>query len=223
MYRLLGLFIILILVVSCDTGFNSKGLVIDKSTQLPIDNVKIDIKGKGTTYTDSLGYYKIDTMIYGYAGNLEILLNKDGYKTKHVNFKTDKIEMNNALIELEKLGKSTVHFCIEKKRISQLYYFNMYFISLFNLLTLLFLLFKKKIRGKILWILGVILFNLTILISFTDCSISDFKLINSPIPLTHYWIHPYSIKIVIPVFAIIFWGIYLIKKKALFKNENRNA
>ncbi len=210
-------------LVSCDTGFQSKGLVLDKSTQLPINNVKIDIKGRGITYTDSIGHYKIDTMIYGYAGNLEILVKKDGYKAKHVNFKLDKIKMDNALIELDKIENSVDIYYIKENRISQFYYFNLYCISLFTLLTLLFLIIKKKIKWKILWILAILLINLTFFVSITDCSISDFKIINSPFHLMKYWLNPYSFKIVIPIFSIAFWILYFTKKSIIVIDDSMNS
>jgi hypothetical protein len=78
MYKFFALVILVTLMVSCDTGFHSEGLVIDKSTRLPIDSVKIYVKNIDTVYTDSFGKYKIDTTIHGYAGDLEILLAKKG-------------------------------------------------------------------------------------------------------------------------------------------------
>lgn len=160
-------------------------------------------------------------MIYGYAGDLEILLAKNGYKTKHVGFKTDAIKKDSTLIELEKLTGFSEDFCLNQKTVSQLFYFNKFFISSLNILTLMFLIFRKRVKWRFLWILGVLLINLTIFISFTDCSISDFKLINGPIYLTHYWFYPYSVKIVIPIVTVVFWCIYLIKKRILFKTENQ--
>lgn len=207
-------------MVSCDTGFHSAGLVINKATRQPIDSVKIYIKNIDSTYTDSLGHYKIDTMVYGYAGSLEILLAKDGYKTKHVNFKSDPISKDAAVIEMEKLEADSLEdLCIQKKVVPIMYYVNLYFISLLNLLTLLFLIFKKEIKRKIVWILSVLLFNCTLFVSITDCSIMDFSLINGPFYLTHYWLYPYSVKIVVPIATILFWCIYLIKRRIVFRTK----
>lgn len=214
-----GFVIVILALISCDTGFHSKGLVIDKMTRLPIDSVTINIKNLDSVYTDCMGKYEIDMMIYGYAGELEILLSKQGYRTKHVNFKKDKIEKDNALIEMEILENSTEEYCVDLKRISQIRFFNKYFISLINILTLLFLILKKRVKWRILWILGVLILNFTIFISFVDCSMMDFKPINGPVFLTHYWHYPFSIKIVIPITSIAFWSIYLINKILLFKHE----
>ena len=61
------LIMMFLLLMSCDTGFHSKGVIIEKVTQLPIDSVKVSIKGLGITYSDSLGHYEIDTVIFGYV------------------------------------------------------------------------------------------------------------------------------------------------------------
>ena len=219
MNKFLVIIFIVTFMVSCDTGFHSEGLVINKSTQLPIDSVKIHIKDLDSIYTDSVGKYRIDTMIYGYAGYLEILLVKEGYQTKHVNFKNDRVIQDNAIIEMEMLNGSTQEFSLPKKTISLMYYFNLYIISLVNVLTLLFLIFRKGIPWKYFWILGVLLFNLILFISFTDGSVSDFSILNGPVYLTHYWIYPYSVKIVLPLTSIMFWILYLAKHKIAFKIE----
>jgi hypothetical protein len=207
------------MLISCDSGLNSSGVVVDKKTRLPIDSVTINVKNLYSVYTDSMGKYKIDTTIYGHVVYLEILLSKQGYKTKHVDFKNDKIKKSNAIIEMEILEDSTEEFCFDLKQVSQMYYFNKYFISLINILTLFFLILKKRVKWKLIWILGVFIFNFTIFISFVDCSIMDFKPINGPIFLTHYWHYPFSIKIVFPIASIAFWSAYLINKRLLLKPE----
>lgn len=218
-FRYLGLALIITTLISCDSGLYSKGVVIDKKTGLPIDSVIINVKNIDTVYTDSKGKYKVDTTIYGHVVDLEILVSKQGYKTKHVNFKKDKIKKNNAIIEMEILENSTEESCFDLKRVSQMYFFNKYFISLINILTLLFLIFKKRVKWRIIWILGVFIFNFTIFISFVDCSLMDFKPINGPVFLTHYWHYPFSIKIVFPIASIAFWSAYLINKRLLLKPE----
>lgn len=219
-YKFAGLFFLLVFLTSCDTGWSSKGVVIDKSTGHPIENAKIDVKGLGSTYTNEVGQYKIDTMIHGLAGQLEILVEKEGYRSKHVNFKTDKIDRKNARIEMDKLETATEEFCSNRKWVSRFYYFNLYFLSLLNVLTIVFLIFKKKIKWRALWILGILLFNFTLFLSFTDCSIVGFRIINGPIFLTHFWVYPYSVKIVVPLVTLLFWGIYLPKRNGLLKIIN---
>ena len=204
-------------MISCDTGWSSKGVVIDKSTGLPIENAKIDIRGFRFIYTNDSGWFKIDTMIYGNVGPLEVLVEKEGYKSKHLNFKSDKVDMKNARIEMEKLEPPTAELCISRKWIPRFYYFNLYFLSLLNVSTIVFQIVKKRIKWRGLWILGIMLFNLALFISFTDCSIASFRIINGPIFLTHYWVYPYSVKVVIPIFTLMFWGIYLMNRKLICK------
>ncbi len=158
--------------------FDSRGLVIDKATRLPLDSVKINIKSIDSVFTDSIGKYNYHKMVYGYAGEFEMLLSKKGYKTKHVNFKNDKIDRQNALIEMEKLEKSSKDLSIKKEAVSKMYFVNLFVISIFNLLTLLFIIFKKRIKRKILWIAGILLFNITLFFSITDGSLSGYKLNN---------------------------------------------
>lgn len=208
------------LLTSCDTKFDSKGLVVDKLTKLPIHNVKINIKELDSTYTDSLGRFVINKFVNGWAGDFEILLEKEGYKTRHINFETRNIKRDSAVIELEKLASDSESYCFDKKIISHIYYFNKYFLSFLNVLTILFLIIKK-IKWKIVWILGILLNNLTIWISYTDCSIIKFHFINGPIYWTHFGMNPYSFKIVIPIITLVFWTIYLIKKNVLIKETYR--
>jgi hypothetical protein len=214
-----GLVLLILILISCDTGFNSKGIVIDKMTRLPIDSVTINIKNLDSTYTDNTGKYKIDTLIYGYAGELEVLLSKQGYKTKHINFTKNKLEKDNALIEMELLNDSTDDYCIDIKRAPQMHFVNKHIVSLVNILTMLFLVLKRNVKLRVLWILCVLMLNFTIFISFVDCSIMGFNPFNGPVFLTHYRHYPFSIKIVIPVATIVFWSIYLINKTLIIKHE----
>jgi len=219
MFRILALISVLFFLLSCDTGFSSKGFIIDHSTGLPIDNVTIHIKDLDSIRTDSTGKYKIDTLIYGSAGNLEILLKKEGYKTKHVSLRKSKNRNANELIQMEKIENTSDNYCMKKKRVAQMFYFNKYVLSLINIATILFLIFSIRIKRRMLWIFGILLFNLTFFITYTDCSINNFRLINGPVYLTHYWIYPYSVKIVVPLATMTFWLIYLRFRKILLKPQ----
>lgn len=215
----LRLIFIILSITSCDSALNSTGVVIDKTTGLPIDSVTVNAKNIYFVHTDSMGKYLIDTAMYGHVVSLEILLSKQGYKTKLVDFKNDQISKQNALIEMEVLESSIEEFCFDLSRVSQMYFFNKYFISMINVLTLVFLIFNKRVRWRIVWILGVFMFNFTAFISFVDCRILDFNLINWPVILTHYWHYPFSIKVVFPFASVVFWSAYLINKRLLVKPE----
>lgn len=206
--NILLLIMMFLLLMSCDTGFHSKGVIIEKVTQLPIDSVKINIKGLGLTYSDSLGHYEIDTVINKNAGALELLLEKEGYVTRHITFDKTGIKRDSAVIALERTANSTGSYCINSKYVAWMFYFNKYVLSLINILTLLFLIIKKKIKWRLAWIIGVLLCSFTLFISYTDCSIVKFYVLNGPIYLTHFWVHPYSVKIVMPIATIAFWVFY---------------
>jgi hypothetical protein len=220
--NILALLFLSIFLASCDKIYHSEGLVIDELTRLPIDSVKISIKELDSTYTDQSGRFGINKLVNYWSGDFEILLEKRGYKTKHINFETFHLMRDSAIIELEKSENSSENICISRETVSRMYYFNMYFISLLNILTLLFLIIKK-IRWKILWIIGILLLNLTIFISFTDCSIIKWSIINGPVYLTHFWIYPYSVKIVIPIMTITFWIIFLTNKSVLINDKKVHA
>ena len=207
--------IICVLFISCDTKFSSNGVVIDQNTRQPVVGVKISIKDRDSTYTDNFGKYRIDKFIYGWAGDFEILLEKDGYKTKHVNFNRGKLQSANTTIELEKSeGKSVC--AVDRKYVKTMFYFNKYVLSLLNLLTFLFVAIKKKVDYRFVWIMGILLLNPTFFISFTDLSLVKFNFLNGPVYLTHFHMYPYSLKFIIPLTSILFWIIYLVKRDKIF-------
>lgn len=202
------------LLTSCDTGFFSTGQVIDKNTKQPIEAVRIDAKGFDTTFTDSAGKYEIQKFVCGYAGNLELLLEKEGYKSKHISFKSG-IEKNPVLIELEKSvdGKAV---CVDRVWVKRLFHFNQYFFPLLNLLTLIFVAAKRNLRWKFAFIPGILLLNFYIQFSFTDFS---FVGINYMIGLLWPFYHPYSLSLVVPFATLLFWGLFLFRKNLIFRKE----
>jgi len=213
--QLFILVVICVLLISCDTKFSSNGVVIDQNTHQPVAGVKISIKDRDSTFTDNFGKYRIDKFIYGWAGDFEILLEKDGYKTKHINFNKGKLQLVNAIIELEKSEGKPV-YAVDRKYVKTMFYFNKYVLSLLNLLTLLFVAIKKKVNYRFVWIMGILLLNPTFFISFTDLSLVKFHLLNGPVYLTHFYMYPYSLKFVFPVATILFWIIYLVKRDKIF-------
>jgi len=201
------------LFYSCDTGFYSTGRITDAATGFPVDSAKVSLKELNYTFTDSNGYYKVDTVIHKAAGQLELLIEKEGYKTRHVNFRNDCIDKRNSIITLERTDKEKDSSCLPRKLVSMMFYFNKYLISSINLLTLIFLFFKRKIKYRAIWIILVLLGNITLYISYTDCSIVKMSVLNGPVYLTHFWVYPYSVKIVIPLATLAFWGYYIFFRK----------
>ena len=74
-----------VLLSSCDTGVSFNGQVVDKTTHQPISGVRINVKDRDTTFSYSSGNYRYNRMMYGMFGDVDILLEKEGYKAKHLN------------------------------------------------------------------------------------------------------------------------------------------
>jgi hypothetical protein len=209
---LFTLVVISLLLSSCDQGVSFNGEVIDRITQKPIQGVSINIRNWDTTYTDSLGIYKFSKTHYGYFGDIEILLKKDGYKTKHLNLTTQNERKTDEVIKLEKSNGKFANRIDQKYQII-MFYINKYFMSLLNLLTLLFVAFHKNTLYRFNWIIGILFLNLTLYFSITDLHLVNFHLINGPIYLQHYNWHPFSLKIVFPGASILFWILYFAKRE----------
>ena len=203
--------IVCVLLSSCDTGVSFNGQVVDKNTHKPIAGVRINVKDRDTTFTDSIGNYKYSRMMYGMFGDIDIMLEKKGYKAKHINLSAGNTPRIDAVIELQKSDATTVN-SVDRKYVKTMFYFNKYVLSLLNVLTLLFIIIHKKVEYRLVWILGILLFNLTFFFSYTDFSLVKYLLLNGPVYLTHYWVYPYSLKFVIPIATILFWVLYLFKK-----------
>lgn len=81
----LGLF----LITSCECSRSAKGVIIDETTQLPMDSVRVE----GLTislyhiYSDSVGKYFISTKMTGAVGgcpDYKVSYSKEGYQTQVV-------------------------------------------------------------------------------------------------------------------------------------------
>lgn len=216
------LIIILVLAVSCDTKFYAEGSVVDKATKLPLEYVAISVKNLDTIYTNSQGQFHIDTFIHRYTGDFEILLEKEGYKSRHVNFKESQMKQKELFFEMEKLQESGTSTSLSERRVSQMYYFNKYFLSAFNVFTIVFILFRGNLKWRFLWIAGILIFNLTLFLSIADASLSDYKLLNGPVYLMHYSFFPFSVKIVLPVTTFLFWSLWVFKRKCIVRPMKEN-
>jgi hypothetical protein len=201
-------------MISCDTLFYSKGVVIDKSTGKPVDSVRISIRNLDTCFTDSLGRYEIRKFIAGGVGDFEILLEKDGFKPKHVNFNADKVNPLDAVIELTQ-SEGKPKMAINRVWVKRVFRMNNYFFPLLTLFTFLFVALKKKIRRKLLWIAAVLILNLYLQISITDLSIKDIGLHFGLFPF--FW-HPYSVGLLLPFGTLLFWGFYFFRNNLVVKN-----
>ncbi|MEI6815596.1 MAG: hypothetical protein WCL14_03215 [Bacteroidota bacterium] len=95
---------ILILVISlfsgCDASQMAKGVILDKDTKQPINNVamgKYDYKGSSIEYSKENGEF--DWFSVGGTNDFQLTFSKEGYKSLKVNFNDGTI---NDTIYLEK-------------------------------------------------------------------------------------------------------------------------
>lgn len=85
MNKLIVIVLVSILCTSCDTFLHLSGTVVDSTSKLPVDSVRIYIgnQKENCIYTDSLGRFNISQMavggFFGYPG-IKISLEKKGYK-----------------------------------------------------------------------------------------------------------------------------------------------
>jgi len=211
------LLIIPMLLCSCDYVFHSEGIIMNKETLNPIDSAIIFIKDIDSVYSDSSGRFKIDKIMSGTGTDFEILVEKKGYLPVYLNY-SERSDSNNTLIKMQSTDKEFKPF-FPRKLVRFSYYTNMVVWSIFNVFTMIFILSNKNLRKRFLWIIGILIFNLTFYFLFLDGTISKFSIINGPFYLTHYWMHPYSIKVGFPIVSILFWVFYKIKPE-LIKRQN---
>lgn len=89
---------IIYIFVSCDCNQKASGIVLDKMTKKPIDNVSIDKYEKADTnklssrliLTDETGQFSYHNISGGLCGcpDVEIYFNKDGYKETKMTLKS---------------------------------------------------------------------------------------------------------------------------------------
>lgn len=91
--------IITISISSCDGYKNVSGIIIDKHTHKPIENVMLKEIGKqDTIYTDDEGFFEIHYMsgfVFS-SNNVELIVQKKGYRTDTIKIGNG----DNKLIEL---------------------------------------------------------------------------------------------------------------------------
>lgn len=202
---------------SCDTFFHANGIVVDDETSKPIANAKIQVKGKTVFFTDSLGQYKIDRSFLGVAIKVELLVEKPGYIPVYIDCSKKSFVYNQEIIKMKRTSTSFVPK-IPQSTVRTMYWFNLIVLSLFNFLTLLFVLFYRRLINKFLWVIAILLLNVTIHLLYLDGSIVDFSLINGPVYLAHYWTYPYTVKIILPIASIIFWIMFIFSRDSIIED-----
>lgn len=213
---LLLTFVVLIFS-SCDTFFGANGIVVDSETLKPIADAKIQVKGQTTFYTDSLGQYKFVRNFLGTAIKVELLVDKSGYEPIYIDCSKKSFSRDQETIKMKRAIKPFVPK-LPQSAVRVMYWFNLIVISLFNFLTLMFVLFYRRLINKLLWVVAILLLNVTIHLLFLDGSIVDFSIINGPIYLAHYWTYPYSVKIVLPIASLFFWIMFTFSRDSIIEN-----
>ena len=214
-------FIFLILLFSLSSCFSpshSEGVIIDLNTSLPIDSAQITVQELYTVYTDTQGQYEIFGN-WGLLTDLELLIEKKGYKTTYFNVSESTYDLNNnVIIKLQPTTKEYKPVLAQNK----LRFINTLIkivFSLFNAATLIFILFQSKIRRKFLWITGIILINPAFRFLQFDYSLLDYEILNGPFYLFNYWNYPYSLIIAVPAISMVFWIIYRMKRKWILEKS----
>lgn len=216
--RITGLIILSFILSSYDPArIHLQGEIIDKNISAAIDSAKISIRESTSLFTDSLGSFNIVQLFSGF----EILVEKKGYQPKYINFSKEKYDMENIIIMLQPTTKEF------KSRLSQneLRFLNTLIkiiFSLFNAFTLIFILFKSKIRLKFLWLSGIILINPVFRFLYSDYRLLDYEILNGPFYLFNYWNYPYSLIIAIPAISMVFWIQYLMKRNWIQEKSQPN-
>lgn len=183
-------FIFLILLFSlsaCFSPSHSEGVVIDQNTSLPIDSAQITVQELFTVYTDTQGQYEIFGN-WGLLTDLEILVERKGYETKYINISESNYDLSKKVtIKLQATSKEYKSLLAQNK----LRFINTLIkilFSLFNAVTLIFILFQSKISRKFLWITGIMLINPVFRLLNVDCTLLNFEILNGPFYLFNYGI-----------------------------------
>jgi hypothetical protein len=212
--RITGLIILSFILCSYDPAhIHLQGVIVDENTSTPIVSAKISVRESTFLFTDSLGGFKIDQLGSGF----EILIEKNGYKPKYINFSNEKYEMDNAIIKLQPTNQEYKSSLTE----DGLRFINTLIkviFSLFNAFTIIFILVKSRIKLKFLWIIGIMLINPELRLLEADLSVIHYQILNGPFYFFNYWNYPYTLLIAVPFIAIIFWILYL-AKSGLIKDD----
>lgn len=224
--RILGLVVLSFILSSYDPPhFYLKGVVVDKTTLIPIDSVLISVREYSMLYTDSLGGFIIEQM--GGGSEFEVLFERKGYEPKFLNFSNRNFDSDSTTIKLQPTNK----FYKPVLSGNQLRFINTLIkiaFSLLNVLTLIFIFVNDKIRLRYVWISGILFLNLIFNLFYLDNSLLSYEIIHAPFFLTGYWNSPYSLKIAVPIVSLAFWILYLttrylIKEDILeIRNESKN-
>jgi hypothetical protein len=145
-----------------------------------------------------------------------MLVKKDGYVPFYVDYRKEAFNRGQDTLRM-KTSRAPFVPLFSQHAVGVMYWFNLIVISLLNLFTLGFVLFKRKLRVRFLWAAAILVLNTTLYVLYLDGSLVHFHLLNGPVYLTPYWMYPYSLKIVLPLASLAFWILYLFKRDSITK------
>ncbi len=214
--RLFFIIIISVLLASCEGIVEGKGKIISSTDHKPIDSVFVYWTNyfETTSYSDSIGNFKIGSFCgcVPECPELEVIFYKKGYTTKYVNLTKEYNSTNLADITIQLTPSNVPSEQIKEKSFGNfLQYFNTV-ISLFNIFTLI-MIFRVKLKKKVLWILSLIFLSITIRYNYFtgDFKFQPFSFFLQYRFLVIYYIGWYVY--FIPTVAIIFWSCFFYKKR----------
>jgi predicted small secreted protein len=197
------------LLTSCEGVVQGNGKIISSVDGKPIDNVSIIwINLSDTSYSDKNGYFEVGSFVgcVPDCPGLEVTFSKPGYESKYVNFikeynySTDSltISMTPSANDLQ-LKKGFFSLPIQLLKI---------FLSLFNLFTLIYI-FLTKPQYKWFWIIGIVMFSMTIDYNYFDHSF-QYNLFSFMVQfMDRFGWYTYFV----PTTALLFWTNYFMNKR----------
>lgn len=220
--RILGLVILSFILSAYDPPFTRlEGNVIDENTLTPLDSAQIIINESIFTYTDNYGDFKT-AHFRGNGSDFEILIKRQGYKPKYIDISGEKYDLANAIIKLQPTSK-LYNSALSQNELRFINTLIKIVFSLFNLFTLIFILFKKNLHRRFLWVAGILVINPAFRFLYFDYSFIKYEILNGPFYLFNYWNYPYSLIIAIPLISMVFWILYQIRKEWIIKNINKET
>mgnify|MGYP000843671203 FL=1 len=208
--QLVYLIALLLLQTSCDRVFTMSGHVIDELGN-PINNAKIVTSEKETLYSDSLGYFMLN--LYGpgsYSDKLEVLVTKKGYETKYFDLSQQK-DIHDLSLRMKTSNRELIP-SYPKSTVRLFYLINLIITNLFIISTLFFILYKK-IKYKWIWMLLILVANITIQVNYINGH-WNVDIGGLPFYLKHYAYYPFTIKIACPIISIVFWISYIYTQRS---------
>lgn len=197
---------------SCDSIVTANGKVLDAETKLPVDSVAVSLGVIANTLTDSNGVFYLKKFLMGARYREHLLFEKAGYQPQYIYNKSH--QDVKVLLKKEVAPFSPA---IEKHWLKWVYYFNLLALTPLTVFTFFFVIFKRGLRKKWIWLTGILLLNFKFLISYLDASVVDFSAINGPLFLAHYTTHPFAIEVALPLVTVVFWILFFLKRDLLLK------